>query len=301
VFHADAKSFARVYFGRVKTAILFLTLLQSSTETWVNAPKPLQVSSLNQFVNVTNAAVYKSGAAQLIRETIGIEPRDLTFLIHVVRWSDGGEIVKQNWYVFHSGRWSDGQFSSAKRIYGRGQVWFLYIQLNARSSANTTYTIETAKHAPAYFDHLQSAAGMFGISLTGAGEARNIWNAKLLTIPYVPSNVVITPTFGGAEAATFDDEGLSWFDFSAAVPVTKTGSTGMFGVVDLYFRPTDIKGLGFGSWPHVVEGVWVGSQPLKHILLGVGWGPMYGGVVMGNGSYSFSFGVNISAGAALKK
>jgi hypothetical protein len=113
--------------------------------------------------------------------------------------------------------------------------------------------------------------------------------------------VVITPKFGGAGAATFDDEGLSRFDFSAAVPVTKTGSTGMFGVVDLYFRPTDIKGLGFGSWPHVVEGVWVGSQPLKHILVGVGWGPMYGGVVMGNGSYSFSFGVNISASAALKK
>lgn len=253
---------------------------------------------LNQVVDVTNAAVYKSQAAELIRQTIGIEPRDLTFLIHVVRWSDGAEIVKQNWYVFHSGAWTDAQFSSANRIYGRGQVWFLYIQLNARSGANTTYVIQTTKKAPAYFSHLQSAAGLFGISLTAAaGEAQNIWNAKLVTIPYVPSDVVITPKFGGT-AATFDDEGLSWLDFSAAVPVTKTTSAGMFGVVDLYFKPTDITGLGFGNWPHAVEGVWVGSQPLKHILLGVGWGPIYGGVVVGGGNYSFSFGANISASAA---
>jgi hypothetical protein len=284
----------------VKTAIFLLMLGQTSTETWVNAPRTLRVSALSQSVDVTNAAVYKSGAAQLIRETIGIEPRDLTFLIHVVRWSDGGEIVKQNWYVFHSGQWSDAQFSSANRIYGRGQVWFLYIQLNARSGANTTYTIVTTKKALAYFTHLQSAAGLFGVSFTDSvGEAQNIWNAKLVTIPYLPSNVVITPKFGGATAATFHDEGLSWIDFSAAVPVTKTGSTGVFGAMDLYFRPTDITGLGFGNWPHAVEGVWVGSQPLKRILLGVGWGPMYGGVVVGSGTYSLSFGVNVSASAAL--
>jgi hypothetical protein len=288
----------------VKTAIFFLILDsvlwgQASTETWVNAPRTLRLGDLTQFVDVTNAAVYKSGAAQLIRETIGIEPRDLTFLIHVVRWSDGAEVVKQNWYVFHSGKWTDAQFATANRIYGRGQVWFLYIQLNAHTVADTTYTIQTTKKAPAYLDHLQSAAGLFGVNLTAsAGEPQNIWNARLLTIPYVPSNVVITPKFGAA-AATFDDEGLSWFDFSAAIPVTKTSSAGMFGVADLYFRPTDITGLGFGNWPHAVEGVWVGSQPLKHILVGVGWGPMYGGVVMGGGTYTFSFGVNISASAAL--
>lgn len=282
----------------MKTLIFLLLLNQSSTETWVNAPRTLHSGTLNQMVDVANAAVYKSGAAQLIRETIGIQPRDLTFLIHVVRWSDGGEIVKQNWYVYHSGQWSDAQFASSNRIYGRNQVWFLYIQLNARSNTNTTYTIATTKKTAAYFDHLQSAAGLFGVNLTSAGEAQNIWNAKLLTIPYLPSNVVITPSFGGAKRATFDNEGLSWVDFSAAVPVTKTGSSGMFGVLDLYFRPTDVKASGLGTWPHAVEGVWVGSQPLKNVLLGIGWGPFYGGVVVGSGTYKFSFGVNISASAA---
>lgn len=279
-----------------------MTLLaQSSTETWVNAPRTFEASNLNQFVDVTNAAVYKSGAPQLIRETIGIEPRDLTFVIHVARWSDGGEIVKQNWYVYHSGQWSDAQFATANRIYGRGQVWFLYIQLNARSSASTTYTITTTKKAPAYFNHLQTAAGMFGVNLTPeVGEARNIWNAKLVEIPYLPSNVVITASSGGS--ATFDDEGLSWIDFSAAVPVTKTGSAGMFALADLYFHRVDISStMGFGSWPHLVGGPRVGSQPLKNILVGVGWGPMYGGVVIGGGTYKFSFGVNISAGEAAAK
>jgi hypothetical protein len=284
----------------VKTAIFLLMLAQTSTETWVNSPRPLRLGALNQFVDVTNAAVYKSGAAQLIRKTIGIEPRDLTFLIHVVRWSDGGEIVKQNWYVFHSGLWTDAQFATAKRIYGRGQVWILYIQLNARSNLNTTYVIQTTKKAPAYFDHLQSAAGLFGINLAdAAGEAQNIWNAKLVSLPYVPSEVLITPQFGGAPA-TFDDESLSWFDFSAAIPVTKANSAGMFALADLYFRPVDTTGtMAFDSWPHFVGGAWVGSQPLKNILVGVGWGPMYGGVIMGSGTYTFSFGVNISASAAL--
>ncbi len=180
----------------------------------MNAPRALRVDSLSQVVDVANAAVYKSGAAQLIRETIGIEPRYFTFVIHVARFSDGAEIVKQNWYVFHSGVWTDAQFATANRIYGRGQVWFLYIQLNARSGGNATYTIQTRKKSPAYFDHLQSAAGLFGVSLA-AGEPQNIWNAKLLTIPYLPSEVAITPAFGGG--MTFINEGLSWVEFGGDV------------------------------------------------------------------------------------
>jgi hypothetical protein len=282
----------------VNAALFLLTLLaQSSTETWVNSPHPLQVSNLNQSLDAANAAVYKSGAAQLIRETIGIEPRNLTFVIHVTRWSDEGEIVKQNWYVYQAGPWSDAQFATGNRIYGRTQVWLLYIQLNARSNTGATYTIQTTKKAAAYFSHLQ-AAGLFGVSVTPtAGETRNVWNARLVDIPYIPSNVVITAASGGA--ATFDDEGLSRIDFSAAVPVTKT-SAGMFGLTDLYFRPVDASStMGFGSLPHLVGGARVGSQPLKNILVGVGWGSMYGGVVLGGGNYTFSFGANISVSAAL--
>jgi hypothetical protein len=93
---------------RVNAVILFFTLLaQSSTETWVNAPRVLRLDNLDRFIDVKNAAVYKSGAAELIRETIGIEPRDMTFLIHVARWSDGAEIVKQNWYVFPRNEFMD--------------------------------------------------------------------------------------------------------------------------------------------------------------------------------------------------
>jgi hypothetical protein len=297
----------------VKVAIfslLIATLLRgqaTSTETWVNTPRVLRLDDLDKLVDVANAAAYKSGAADLIRQTIGIEPRGLTFVIHVVRWSEGGEIVKQNWFVYQSdvnrtGPWTDAQFATAKRIYGKSQIWFLYIQLNARSSANTTYVFQTRKKAPAFFTHLETAAGLFGVSLPMAGEAHNIWNARVVNIPYVPSDVTMTPQFVGGSAATFDNEGLSWIDFSAAVPVTKTSTPAMFAVVDLYLKPADIKStMGFDSWPHLVEGVRVGSQPLKNILLGVGWGPVYGGVLVGNGNYTFSFGLNISASAAMKK
>jgi len=265
----------------------------TSTETWVNTPRVLRLDDLDKLVDVANAAVYKSEAADLIRQTIGIEPRDLTFVIHVARWSDSREIVRQNWFVYRSGTWTDAQFATAKRIYGKRQIWFLYIQLNARSNTNTTYVFQTRKKAPAFFTHLETAAGLFGVSLPMAGEPHNIWNARLVNIPYVPSDVVIN-------GVTFDNEGLSSIDVSAAVPVTKTSAPSMFAVVDLYLQPADIKStMSFDSWPHFVEGVRVGSQPLKNILLGVGWGPVYGGVVVGSGSYSFSFGLNISATAAV--
>jgi hypothetical protein len=278
----------------VNAAILFLTLLaQSSTETWVNAPRPLHAANLDRFVDVTNATVYKSGAAQLIRETIGIEPRDQYFVIHIAN------DTKQNWYVYHSGAWSDAQFAGANRIYGSKQVWFLYIHLNAKSNGNTSYSIRTAKKAPAFFTHAQEAAALFGVTMPAAAEPHHIWNAKLLTIPYVPSNVTIASSGG---TATFDNEGLSWFDVSAAVPVTKLRSQGVFAVADVYFKPVDIKStMGFSGWPHMLAGVRVGNRPFKNVLLGAGWGPLYGGVVVGGGSYAYSFGVNISAGGVGKK
>jgi hypothetical protein len=305
---ATAPSAKAVHAGRVKVVIFLLsmvTLLRgqaTSTETWVNTPRVLRMDDLDKLVDVANAEAYKSGAADLIRQTVGIEPRDLTFVIHVVRWSDSGEVVRQNWFVYRSGSWTDAQFATAKRIYGKKQIWFLYIQLNARSNTNTTYTFQTTKKAPVYFTHLETAAGLFGVSLPMAGEPHNLWNARLVNIPYVPSNVTFTPQFVGGTSVTFDNEGLSWLDFSAAVPVMKTSTPAMFAAVDLYLKPADIKStMGFNSWPHLLEGVRVGSQPLKNILLGVGWGPVYGGVVVGNGNYSFSFGLNISASAALKK
>jgi len=283
----------------VNAAILFITLLaQSSTETWVNTPRPLRLTHLDQCVDIANAAVYKNGAAQLIRETIGIEPRDQYFVIHVARWSDGGEIFQQNWYVYHAGTWSDAQYLSTKRIYGRKQVWFLYLQLNTRSGADTAYTIQTAKKAPAYGADAQTAADLFGVTLPAVGEARNVWNAELVSIPYLQSNVTITPKFPGGSAATFDNEGLSRIDFSAAVPVTKLSAQGVFAVADLYSRPVDIKSaMGFGSWPHLLAGPRIGNQPLKSILAGIGWGPMYGGVVISGGAHAYSFGFNISVGA----
>jgi hypothetical protein len=49
----------------VKTAIFALMLgwQATSTETWVNAPRALRLGDLNQFVDVTNAAVQERRGA----------------------------------------------------------------------------------------------------------------------------------------------------------------------------------------------------------------------------------------------
>ena len=139
------------------------------------------------------------------------------------------------------------------------------------------------------------------------GTPQNVWNAKQVSIPYVPSNVTFTPKFAGGNAATFDNEGLYQIDFSAGVSLNKSEQQQLFGLLDIYFKPIDIKSSGFSPWPHLVMGVRAGNRPLKKILVGLGYGPaiahVYCGVVYDSTTNpphrELSFGLNISIGAAL--
>lgn len=256
---------------------------------------------------------------------------DSYFVIHLLRWKDVAvdptntskstpTVDSQHWYVYHDQQvWTDQDFTTAKRIFGKHRVWFLYLHINKPTNLAYTavYEVQTTKKTPAYLDHLVQLAGLFGIttpSLGGGGGAVTVFNAREFDIPYVPSDITFTPqltvvtpppTPGGANpvsfgtvgtaisgpvAETFDNEGKYWLDFSVAVPITKisqlqyTDANGtivpamvdkrnIFGLVNLYFKPIDVKGTGFSKWPHLVAGVAIDSTPLKNILVGVGYGP----------------------------
>lgn len=102
----------------------------------------------------------------------------------------------------------------------------------------------------------------------------------------------------GLVPETFDNEGKYWIDFSVAVPFNKisqlqynnTNNTiiaakvdqqNIFGLLNVYFRPIDIKGTGFSKWPHLVAGVAIDSNPLKKALVGVGYGPALANIYVG--------------------
>ncbi len=188
---------------------------------------------------------------------------DSYFVIHLLRWKDvtvdaadnskaSPTVDSQHWYVYHHQKvWSDQDFTTAKRIFGKHRVWFLYVHINKPGGLaySSIYEIQTTKKIPAYLDHLIQLAGLFGIKAPaagGGGGGINVFGAQEFEIPYVPSDVKFTPqltlaappppvpgapkppNFGtvgsvvsGPTGETFDNEGKYRVDFSVGVPFTK--------------------------------------------------------------------------------
>jgi len=188
---------------------------------------------------------------------------DSYFVIHMLRWKDAAvdatdsskaspTVEFQHWYVYHHQKvWSDQDFTTAKRIFGKHRVWFLYVHLNKPTGLayESIYEVQTVQKIPAYLDHLIQLAGLFGIKAPAAGGGAggiNVFGAQEFEIPYVPSDIKFTPqltlapppppipgapkppSFGtvgsvitGPVGETFDDEGKYLLDFSVGVPITK--------------------------------------------------------------------------------
>jgi len=89
---------------------------------------------------------------------------------------------------------------------------------------------------------------------------------------------------------TFDNEGKYFLDFSVGFPIKKVTDLqyintsnalvpasvqrqSLFGFVNAYFKPVDIKNTSFSPWPHFVGGVSLASQPLYNIIVGGAYGP----------------------------
>jgi hypothetical protein len=92
------------------------------------------------------------------------------------------------------------------------------------------------------------------------------------------------------ETQKFDNEGNYWYDFSIGVPVRKvsdfertaegvnvktvTKSTA-FALIDIYFRPVDVKTPALNIVPHALVGFGLEKHPQDRIFVGGGWGPVY--------------------------
>ena len=92
------------------------------------------------------------------------------------------------------------------------------------------------------------------------------------------------------DAQKFDNEGKYFWDVSIGVPVrtvsdftrttngldvkTVTKSTA-FALLNIYFRPVDVKTPALNLIPHALVGFGLEKKPLDRLFIGGGWGPVY--------------------------
>jgi len=264
----------------------------------------------------------ETNAEELLALTVGdgvtLDQSDY-FIFHVLRWKDleSGKseqaIDKQNWYVFHKGKWSQEDFTTRKRLMGTKKLWMVYIHLNRDSlfQYQAEYKVEVASKTPAYLNNLFQVAGLFqptSLDKSNQKSSRDFWGAKSIPVDYRPSDITVTPTITfsndslcsalkpsvakGLKSEKFDNEGKYFLDFSIGVPLRKvselslseTGNTvtakkvdttRAFALLNLFYPAVDIKSRNFGLIPHLVTGVGIGSKPFQNIFLGAGWGPYF--------------------------
>lgn len=221
------------------------------------------------------------------------------------------DVDKQNWYVYNgSNKWDDDAFAKDNRVFGQKKVYVLYVHFNRDPKAlyQTRYTLTSKSKTPAYLDHFTALGKLFGLGKAGGEKLTKgpqvVWGEYRFDDLYVPADLtlsaeVIPPPdtvnpFASVtlDTKTFDNEGRYHTDFSVGVPIRKISELSyvsasntivptsvqkqnLLALFDYYPRAFDIKSSGWDPYPHLVTGVALASQPLKKVLVGVGYGPIY--------------------------
>jgi hypothetical protein len=303
-------------------------------------------NNLARYIDEPHAAIFDPDAARKLIKTL-LNPPDGSpvklpsgtfrapdldtdyFIIHVLRWADPSPTDKsekrvqtvqaQNWYVYHSGKWSQENFQTAKRLFGVKRIWLFFIHLNRPilpgSLYEARYEIEITKKMPANQANLFAVFQLFS-TLTKEAPKEVItpraWGVGEILCEYVPSDVAITPKIvpiladntapgpasGLGDPQIFDNEGKYWWDFSVGVPIRSIRELSfdnvantvtaknvdqqkIFALVNLYYPRVDIKSSNFGWIPHFVGGIAIARQPLHSVLLAAGFGPHFANFYLG--------------------
>lgn len=239
-------------------------------------------------------------------------PKDY-IVIHVVTWKDKTagktqDVDKENWYVFNQGDgdWDEAAFSKNDRIFGRRNVYLLYLYFNYDPTGHSMrYTLDAKSKIPAYLDHFVGLLQLFGMGTSAGGKGaagidKGFWDATSFDTFYVPSDITFTPEIVPDDGSTtvtltgktFDNEGRYHTDFSVGVPIRKINELSfvsssntivpakvqkqdLFAFFNYYPKAFDIKTSAWDKYPHLLGGVALASQPLKKVIVGAGYGPIY--------------------------
>jgi hypothetical protein len=186
-------------------------------------------------------------------------------LIHLLRWAESSthdkpKVQMDHWYLYRdvaTDKWSQEDFTSAKRLLGAKRLYVLLVQLNAANLIGGSspdysvlytpnYDVTVTKKTPANVAHLYALLQTYtGGATGGTGTIQSqlramnlaappppnaVWGGGVLNIQYRPSDILIKSTFriepaGSdqrlADDITFDNEGPYWWDVGFAIPIKK--------------------------------------------------------------------------------
>jgi hypothetical protein len=186
------------------------------------------------------------------------------------------------------------------RIMGSKRVVVLLANLNTPASWDVKYTVTINQKIPTPLQHLLELAPTI---LGGGAPAppKNIWGARMMLIRYRASDMVVKLTGltagpGGRpieqskeQSKEYDNEGKYHWDISVGLPVQSVRQLqfksdgnqvvaeakekqSVYGFLNLYPIPVDLKSKDFFTLPHLVIGVPLASKPLQRPFLGLGTG-----------------------------
>lgn len=162
---------------------------------------------------------------------------------------------------------------------------------NAGSQPSNSVSTSTEASQPA-----GAASGLPPVAQTVPGQGPPVQASGVSApVDQAPSSI---PAPLALASKTFDNEGRYHIDFSVAVPIrkiseftyvsasnslvpAKVDKQNIFAVFDYYFKAVDTKSGGWYAFPHLLTGVAIGSQPLKKVLIGGGYGPMFANFYVG--------------------
>jgi hypothetical protein len=281
---------------------------------------PEKNKEISSNVDQTTATIFNVDAAlALLRSTIcqsgcDLGSKNFYAIIHVLLWSSPsaeGKITPkaQNWYVYHSGSWSQYMFTDAKRLYGASSVYLLFIHLNTVPKEipyTPRYDLQITKAIPANLQDVFLLASLVsGAGKAPAGNPVNAWGGRRVMIGLQPSTIQIDPRYvltssasnrgeEVAPAVTFSNEGKHYWDVSVGIPIkkisevkfdttnnvvtpTQTSTTNAFALLNFYYPPIDLASStnSLNLIPHPIAGVAMAKQPLHKILVGGAIGVSY--------------------------
>lgn len=188
----------------------------------------------------------------------------------------------------------------SSRIFGHKRVAVLALHLNTPGNWDIKYKVSIKQVTPTPIQNLLTLASTI-IAAEKVEEEKDVWGGRMMLVRYSSSEMVVqvstirsTQTGQKVEqskeyAKKYFNEGRYFWDVSVGVPVnsfrelqfTSEGNRvttaakerqDIYGFLNLYPKPVDLKSEAFLTPPHLVLGVPLGSKPLHRPVIGIGTG-----------------------------
>ena len=188
------------------------------------------------------------------------------------------------------------------RIFGHKRVVVLLVHLNTPAAWDVKYKVTINRVIPTPIQNVLALAGsIFTVAGADERQTKDIWGARLMMVRYTSSELIVKLNAVSAvpdgppieqskeRTNTYVNEGRFHWDVSVGLPVQSVrqlefktdgnrvttaaqGKQSVYGFLNIFLKPQDLKGDDFLTVPHLVFGVPLATKPLHRPFAGIGTG-----------------------------